>query len=229
MEVAYPLFTAGAFFLGAFHAMEPGHGKSIVAAYLIGTRGTTMEALLLGLTTAFTHLTSVVIIAALALAASTRYAAEEWEPVLGFFSGVTVLVVGLWMLSKSRHPLPHSHPPAHPSFLFSGESERPGTVGIVTLGVSGGIVPCPAAIAILLMAIATGQLMKGLFVVVSFSIGLTVALIGLGLFACRATSLVVRWMGSESKVTATLPTLSALFVSLVGLGLTVRASFRLFL
>ncbi len=99
MEAAYPLFTVGAFFLGALHAVEPGHGKSIVAAYLIGTRGTTLEALLLGLTTAVTHLASVVAIAVVTLAASARYFPGDWEPLLGLLSGVTILAVGLWMLS----------------------------------------------------------------------------------------------------------------------------------
>lgn len=173
---------------------------------------------------AFTHLASVVAIEAIALAASTRYVPGEWEPIMELFSGILVLGVGLWMLSRSRsssrHPHPHHH---HPSRVNEGPIE---TAGIVTLGISGGIVPCPAAIVILLVAISTGRLVEGLLVVLSFSIGLTAALIALGLLVRKAASAVVRWMGSESKAAEVLPKLSAGFIALLGLVMTVRFRLR---
>lgn len=103
-EITTQLFCTGiaiAFSFGALHALAPGHGKTMVAAYLVGNRGTAKHALLLGLITTIAHTTSVLALAVLALVASQYVLPEQLYPVLSTLSGLTVLGVGLWLFRQS--------------------------------------------------------------------------------------------------------------------------------
>ncbi|HLE79965.1 MAG TPA: sulfite exporter TauE/SafE family protein, partial [Dehalococcoidia bacterium] len=122
-------------------------------------------------------------------------------------SGLLVVGVGVWMLLKREH---HGNGHLH---------SRP---GIVSLGISGGIVPCPAAITMLLLAISLGRVVEGLLVVVAFSLGLAMALVLLGILATRASDLLMkRW--HSGNVSWFVPKVSAIVVIFLGLVLVYRA------
>lgn len=84
--------------LGAAHALSPGHGKTIMAAYLVGTRGTAIHALFLGLTVTTSHTLGVLGLGLLSLYASQLITPERLYPWLGLFSGGTLSAIGIWLL-----------------------------------------------------------------------------------------------------------------------------------
>lgn len=112
--------------LGAIHALAPGHGKTLMAAYLIGERGRPRHAVGLGLATAVSHTTGVAVLGAVTLAASATFAPERVYPILSAISGLTITGIGLgllWRVLKSRHGHSHGHPDEHP---HSGPHQHPG-------------------------------------------------------------------------------------------------------
>jgi len=108
---------AVAFWLGALHALEPGHGKTIVAAYLVGSRGNMKHAALLGATVTFTHTLSVFLLGIGTLLLSSYIVPEKIIPVLGVLSGVSIVLIGGWLFYKRlrayQHELAHQHAHAH--------------------------------------------------------------------------------------------------------------------
>ncbi|RJQ53929.1 MAG: nickel/cobalt efflux protein RcnA, partial [Desulfobacteraceae bacterium] len=90
----------GAVMLGALHAFEPGHGKTLIAAYMIGTRGRAVDGMLLGLIVTFTHTFSVILLGIVARLLSTSYSETELHAWLGLFSAILILIVGIWMLKQ---------------------------------------------------------------------------------------------------------------------------------
>ncbi|NER84998.1 MAG: high frequency lysogenization protein HflD, partial [Leptolyngbya sp. SIO1D8] len=196
--------SAIAFALGAAHALSPGHGKTLVSAYLIGTRGTPQQALLLGATTTITHTLGVFALGLVALFAAQYILPEQLYPILSVFSGLTICIVGLRLLYNRlrspdqllhSHPHPHHHSHEHPSHEGHGDHhhshEHPShgdhvhgvtdLPALITLGISSGLVPCPSALVLLLSAIALHQIPYGLVLVGSFSLGLAAILTLLGL------------------------------------------------
>lgn len=202
----FSIYLGGAFFLGLLHALEPGHGKTIAAAYLIGSKGRARDAVLLGGVTTTVHVGSVLLFGLLAVAASSYYLPVALEGYLQAASGLLVVGVGIWMFLRRDH-----HGNRHPHSRS----------GIVSLGISGGIVPCPAAVTMLLLAISLGRVAEGLLVVVAFSLGLALALVLLGILATRASDLLLkRWhSGNASRL---VPKVSALVVIFLGLVLIHR-------
>lgn len=92
------LALAGAMAFGAIHALSPGHGKTIVAAYLVGSRGTAKHALLLGLTVTATHTSSVYVLGFVTLYLSAYVVPETLYPWLGVTSGGVILLMGASLL-----------------------------------------------------------------------------------------------------------------------------------
>src|SRR5271154_85596 len=89
-----------AFALGAAHALTPGHGKTIVAAYLVGSRGTLRHAAFLGAMVTFTH-TVVVFLLGLATLVLFRYIVpEKVIQTLGVVSGLSIVAIGAWVLQR---------------------------------------------------------------------------------------------------------------------------------
>jgi nickel/cobalt transporter (NicO) family protein len=161
-----------AFALGALHALEPGHGKTLVAAYLVGARGTLRHALILGGTVTFTHTITVFLLGFVTLFLTQYIMPQTIVPVLGVISGLMVIGVGVWMLLKHlRHRHDHDHDHSH---------EQVSLAGLITLGASGGLVPCPSALVLLLTAVSLGHTAEGLLLLVSFSAGLAIVLIAIG-------------------------------------------------
>ena len=220
-----------ALFLGAAHGLEPGHGKTIVAAYLIGSRGTVGNALFLGGIVTFTHTFSVILLGLVALFASQYIHPEQIFPYLGTASGLLIIGLGTWLLVNHLRGrgFGHSHEEEHHG--HSHEEEHHGhsheipskvTLGsLLTLGISGGIVPCPGALVILLLAVALHRIAFGLLLLVAFSVGLAAILIAIGVLIVKARPLVERFSG-DGRWIQRLPIASAVIIIVVGCAITLR-------
>ncbi len=172
--------------------VTPGHGKTLVAAYLIGQRGTVGHALVLGLVTTLTH-TGGVIILALVLAVSFQgVSPAAMQSALGLVGGLLIAGLGLWLLlqrltGRSDHiHLPGGHHHHHGEPAGAMETPRAGWWQIVLLGITGGIIPCWDAIAMLMLAISAQRLWLGVPLLLAFSAGLAGVLVALGIAVVRA-------------------------------------------
>ena len=256
----WALFAA--LILGAVHALSPGHGKTIVGAYLIGSRGTPRHAMFLGFTVTVTHTLGVFVLGFATLYASRFIVPERLFPILSLISAVLVLGMGVVLLvqrglaaSRVLRPLsaqgatvffpvaaaaaspgsghgvllarPHAHEHNHGGGMHShGGSMHshlpPGAAGervswksLLTLGISGGLVPCPSAMVLLLAAIALNKTAYGMLLVVVFSVGLAITLTLVGLAFLYARNRFHK-PNSTARWTQWLPVLSAAAITLVG-------------
>jgi ABC-type nickel/cobalt efflux system permease component RcnA len=228
------LLLITAFGWGALHALSPGHGKAMVAAYLVGTRGTPRHAVLLGATVTVTHTIGVFALGAVALLLSNYILPEDLYPWLNLVSGLLVVGVGAAVLrSRVRRSRAHGHGHHHHhdhdhDHSHGGHShthappERLSMRGLLALGASAGLIPCPSALVVLLGAIAQGQVALGMLLIVAFSLGLAATLVGLGLAVVLATKAMTR-LPVPGRLTAALPTVSALAIVVVGCVLTLHA------
>jgi nickel/cobalt transporter (NicO) family protein len=208
-----------AFAWGALHALSPGHGKAMVAAYLVGTRGTARHAVALGATVTVTHTAGVFLLGVVALALSEYVLPEDLYPWLNLISGLMVLGVGAYVLRKNvRRRRPHHHHHHHHHHHPDELSWR----GILAMGTAAGIIPCPSALVVLLGAIAQGEIALGMLMIVAFSVGLAATLTVLGLAVVSAGRAITRLNVPARFVTA-IPALSALLIVGVGLVLTLQA------
>jgi len=217
-----------AFGLGAMHALSPGHGKTIVAAYLVGSRGTFKHAIFLGGMVTFTHTISVFFLGLTTLFLSQYVLPERIFPVLGAISGLTIVWIGglmlfkrarrLWPDAGPDHDHHHHHGPGGHTHVPEGDV----TLGsLIALGASGGLVPCPSALVLLLSSIALGRTGLGLLLLVGFSSGLALVLMGIGVVVLYAKHL----LPDQQKAAAhpafrIIPVLSAAFIVCIGLLMT---------
>jgi len=267
------------FVWGAMHAMTPGHGKTIVGAYLVGSRGTLKHALYLGLTTTITHTLGVFALGLITLFAAQFIVPEQLYPWMSLLSGLFVVGIGLnllasryksfgpgvglsrfkagfagskqsyspvfqhthaegvghpyrYVLNSSReHTHTHDHGPGHPHGHDHADHSHlpPGAVGepvtwrsLLALGISGGLLPCPSALVVLLGAIALNRIGFGLVLVLAFSLGLAGTLTAIGMLFIYAGRLFDRFP-SQGKIIRLLPVVSALFVSVIGIAISIKA------
>jgi len=261
--MGYLLMLLSAFGLGAAHALEPGHGKTVVAAYLVGSRGRAIDAVILGGVVTLTHTASVFVLVIASTVAAAHFVPEQAQRWFAIASGVLVVMVGIWMIySRTRYgPPAHSHShgthshslrghagadhdhrhshevdgaescapqrrhadrhePLHPPEVGGESGVRLGS--LAALGVSGGIVPCPAALLLIPAAVGLGAVLKGLLLVISFSLGLALVLIGIGFATLKAAGLAGRWL-ERGEWTRRIAIASAYFITLLGVVLTVKA------
>lgn len=274
-----------AFGMGAAHAMSPGHGKTVVAAYLVGTRGTALHAGILGLTVTISHTIGVFMLGIIVLSFSQYILPETVMPILSVVSGLLICLVGVtlfaqrlsyWRRTRAEahtrshephshedhthdgvhyhshqdeqehehahvehghhddshshdheHPhdpsVPHKHGPfgrAHTHVPSDGQRVTMGS--LLTLGITGGIIPCPSALVVLLVAINTNQVALGLLLIVAFSLGLASVLTVLGLMVVYGKGLLGRIRLDSARLRAgailgRLPMASALAVSCLGI------------
>jgi nickel/cobalt exporter len=206
---------------GAVHALGPGHGKAIMAAYLIGTSGRSRQALAVAGAVAAMHTASVVVLGVLVLAAQETFPAERVYPWLGLLSGAAALALGVGLLvarliARARH---RHHGHTHPA------GARPLSArGLAALALSGGILPSPTAIVVLLASIALGRVAFGLALVGAFSLGLALALAVVGMLAVRARSHLAPRLGRWARL---LPVGSATAIAAAGALVAVRAAAQL--
>jgi nickel/cobalt exporter len=223
------LLLVTAFAWGALHALSPGHGKAMVAAYLVGTRGTPRHALALGATVTAAHTAGVFALGGVALLLSQYVLPEQLYPWLNLASGALVLLVGAAVLrSRVRaakmhaHEQHHHHHHTHDHSHSHAVPERFSWRGLVAMGAAAGLIPCPSALVVLLGAIAQGQIALGMLLIVAFSAGLAATLTLLGLAVVWAGRALGR-VPVPRRLVLALPTVSALLIVGVGVVLTVQA------
>ena len=214
-----------AFFLGAAHALTPGHGKAIVAAYLAGSRGRVGDAVLLGAVVTLTHTASVFALGIAALYASQRFSPDRIFPWMALASGALVTGIGASLLWRRWRSTAHGH--HHHGSHDSGHHHRPpGRTGLLSLGISGGLVPCPEALVVLMVSISLGRVALGLAVLVSFSFGLALVLTAIGVAMVMAAPAFRRFGGDAPWVRA-LPVVSAAVVTVLGVAILTQAAIGL--
>ena len=231
-------YLVSSFWLGALHAATPGHGKTIAASYIVGVRGRPIDAFVLGLFVTLSHTSGIVLVAVLATLGSTWLIPQRVEAYLAVGTGCLIVGIGLWMLrsqwgllSISRGeagddqgaPL-HRHAlgRCHTHDLETVTRARPSLGILLGLGVAGGLLPDPGALAILLAAIASGKLLLGLFTVLVFSLGFASVLVIVGLLAVRVGRMLLTWL--TSRWVAWVQIGLALVIVGVGLVLTANAA-----
>jgi ABC-type nickel/cobalt efflux system permease component RcnA len=215
--------------LGSVHALSPGHGKTIVGAYLVGSRGTARHAAFLGLTVTVTHTIGIFALGLVTLFASQYVLPDRLLPILSLVSGSIILVIGLRLFLRRlrialRSPaLAHSHDHSH---FPPGADDSPVTWrGLLALGISGGLLPCPSALVVLLSAISLNRVGYGLLLVIAFSLGLAATLTAVGLLFLYAGRF-LKQRASSTLLTRILPATSALIITCIGAVITFEALSR---
>jgi ABC-type nickel/cobalt efflux system permease component RcnA len=216
-------------FWGAAHALTPGHGKALVAAYLVGTRGTPRHAFMLGGTVTVAHTAGVFAIGIVTLALSQFIVPEQLYPWLTLLSGLLVVGVGAAVLrsrlrsrgdhAHDHHGHDHHH---HGDHHHDHDHEQTSSRGILGVGIAAGLLPCPSALVVLLSAIALHRVGLGLALIVAFSLGLAATITGIGLVAVYARRAFGR-LSLDGPLVRTLPSVSAALILAVGLAITARA------
>jgi ABC-type nickel/cobalt efflux system permease component RcnA len=226
---------AVAFAFGALHAKSPGHGKTMVAAYLVGSRGTMKQAAFLGGMVTLTHTISVFALGLVTLAFAKYLAPEKLVTWLGVASGISIVLIGatlfykrLRTLQRARahahahahglHHHHHHHGPGGHTHVPEGEVSMK---SLMALGASGGMVPCPSALVLLLISISLGHVGLGLLLLVAFSLGLAGVLMAIGMFVIYAK----QWLPDPVKTSQhpafrLIPVLSAFVIVCIGFVMT---------
>ena len=217
------VYVPAAVGLGALHALEPGHAKALTAAYLVGIRGTWREANALALSAALAHGAVVVALAAAALWAGRAALAEDGLRWLQLISGAVVLAIGCWLLWRRFRPHhhhahddhdDHDHDGHHHELPEHARSGEPVGIGqVVFFGITGGLLPCPASVSVMLLALTLGQVALGVTMVAAFSLGLALAFIGVGLAVVWSAAALG---GRFTAVARHAPTVSAVVLLLSG-------------
>lgn len=258
-ELSFLFYIAALFIalaLGALHALTPGHGKTVVAAYLVGSRGTSFHAIVLGAVVTLTHTGSVFLLGIFTLAASQYILPTTIIPFLEILSGLLILGLGFYLLWQRiqawRKPKETKNKisltpvstnkkissnikiqKSNASLHHHGDGKMhthdvPETItwrSLIALGISGGLVPCPDAIAILLVAVAINRIFLGLTLILSFSLGLAIVLIVIGLLMVNSRRIFDR-IGFLDRFATSLPVVSAVIVLFLGAALTWAAVVR---
>ena len=266
------LFIPSAILLGALHGLEPGHSKTMMAAFIVAVRGTVKQAVLLGLAATISHTAVVWLVALLGLWVGGEVDAENTEPYFQMVSGGLIVLLGGWMAYRTwqnqqayargrrhhhgehhhhhhhehhhehhhhghhhHHHHEHSHNTGEQAFELATEgyqdaherahaedirkrfSNREVSTGqIVLFGLTGGLIPCPASITVLLICLQLKKIALGALLVVCFSIGLALTLVAVGVVAALSVQHIGKRSPIFSMVAARAPYLSALVIALVG-------------
>jgi nickel/cobalt transporter (NicO) family protein len=215
------LALALALFWGAAHALGPGHGKSIVAAYLIGQRGTVRHAVYLGGIVTVTHTAGVFALGAVTLLLSELIVPEDLYPWLNLVAGLMVVAIGAGVLrARLAHRRAHAHGRHHDHHHHDHDELSPRS--LLAVGVSGGLLPCPSALVVLLAAISLHRTAFGMALVLAFSVGLAFTITAIGLVAVLARG-VFRRKSFDGRLVRALPAVSAVAILVAGLVMTARA------
>lgn len=233
----------GAFLWGAVHSLSPGHGKTLVGAYLVGERATSRQAIFLALTTTLAHTLGIFLLGLVALAATQYILPEQIYPWLSLVSGGLIILVGANLVRQRslryqpasaqehahspHHHHGHSHHHDHDHLPVTTDGKTCTWRRLLVLGLSAGLVPCPAALVLLLGAIALGKPVLAVLLVVSFSLGLAIVLTGLGLLLVSAKGVFKRLPTARLVKFQWLPLASAVSITLIGLGISTRSVLQL--
>jgi nickel/cobalt exporter len=220
--------VAAALFWGAAHALSPGHGKTIVTAYLIGRRGTARDAAALGAIVTVTHTIGVFALGLVTLALSQWIVADRLYPWINLVAGLLVVAIGVAVLrARVAHAFAHrrGHEHAHEHHHHHAHHDHGHEISrrsLLAVGISGGMLPCPSALVVLLAAISLHRVAFGLALIVAFSVGLALSITGLGLVAVAAKHVFAR-RSFDGILVRVLPAVSALVILAAGVAMTARA------
>ncbi|MTK64761.1 MAG: sodium:proton antiporter [Methanobacterium sp.] len=196
------IYIVSAFGLGALHAFEPGHGKSVMAAFVMGTNAKLRDAWVLGLIVVFSHVLVVLLLGVASiflLGALDTYTAQHF---MGLVGGSLLILVGIWILRRYKHQHPHEHE------IDTGK-------GVVAIGLSTGLIPCPAALGVLMFSIANNQLYDGIVYVLIFSAGLAISITLLSVLFVKGKGFLKRYI--NNKTVNKIPLLSGTLIILIGI------------
>ncbi len=245
------LFLPAAILLGALHGLEPGHAKSMMAAFIVAVRGTKLQAALLGLSAALSHSFVVAVLAFLGLWLGDAAIGTTAQPWLHLIGGAIVIGMAVWMAGRilrtghghshdhghdhhhhdhhdhAHHHEDHTHTSCGCGHSHDGKEAaqqllkegRVSTWQIMLFGVTGGLMPCPASIAVLLICIQLREFTLGASMVAAFSFGLALTLMSVGIAAAWGRGHVERLYGEEraKKLARYLPLASAALMLVLGL------------
>jgi nickel/cobalt exporter len=217
--------------LGGAHGLAPGHGKTVMAAYLIGQRSRMRDAMTMGLSVAITHTAGVVALG-LALTVSTAYAPERLYPWLSLASGVMILAVAVNLARTQRrlrrHQNEHNRSHEHDHGHSHDHPHRPSRRSLIALGFVGGMVPSPSALVVLLGALALHRAWFGVLLVLGYGVGMAVVLVAAGMLLVRGGDVVARIGALRrpalARVAAAIPVLSVATVAGAGLLVVARSA-----
>lgn len=238
-ELTWPTMLLGllvAALLGGLHALSPGHGKTIVGAYLVGARGTAWHALFLGLTVTITHTIGVFALGIITLFGQKYIVPEKVFPLLSLLSGLIVVVIGMqqllsrWRKQRASASLTQTPDHRHQQGAETGYTHSHGGSthshlppqrvtwrSLLALGISGGLLPCPSALVVLLSAIALHRVGYGLLLVITFSVGLAAVLTTIGVLFLYARRFIERpAFGVGGQAVRWMPVLSAMVIVCAG-------------
>lgn len=248
---ANPLLLIGtAFVLGTLHGLEPGHSKTLMAAFIIAIRGTVSQAVLLGVAAAFSHSLIVWVLALTALTYGDQMIAADLEPWFMLVSGVIIMAIALWVFWQAwrarrtsqdhyahDHPHDHSHDHSphhsHTHDRLSADTDAHARAHaqqieqrfasgqanhwqIIGFGLTGGLIPCPAAVTVLLVCLYLQQFWLGVSLVGAFSIGLALTLVAVGIAAAWGMAVTSRKTSRFDALFANAPYLSAILIGVIG-------------
>lgn len=249
------VYLPAAVLLGALHALEPGHSKSLMAAFIVAIRGTIAQAILLGLAAAVGHTIIVWGLAIIGLQLGDALILDKAEPWLVLISGLMIVALAtrlLWQLTEGTHRHGHghsahahhhghdhghdhdhggvdAHAAAHQREIdekFAGRSNV--TTGeILWFGFTGGLLPCPAAIAVLLICLQLKAVTLGIAMVAAFSVGLAITLVAIGVIAAWGTRKAASIWSGFGRWANRLPYVSATLVLILGVGVALRGLWML--
>ena len=241
------LYVPVAILLGALHGLEPGHSKTMMAAFIIAVRGTVWQAALLGFCAALSHTLIIWILAGLALKYGSHWNVEQTEPYFLLISGLIVVGMAVWTIMRLReeqghhphhgehgrgHAHDHSHhghededahARAHAAEIQKRFANRQvTTTQIVLFGLTGGLMPCPAAVSILIICLQLKEFSLGFGIVAAFSLGLAITMISVGVLASWGFKKLAEKSGWFSRVAARAPYVSSYLLIALGLAFAFR-------
>jgi nickel/cobalt transporter (NicO) family protein len=241
-----------AFFLGAMHALSPGHGKAIVAGYLVGSRGTALHALFLGAVVTLTHTIGVFALGLITLFGSKYILPDTLYPWLGFLSGLSIVLIGSRLFYKrfkmmkssntphhhskqdhshddhghhhhhDHHEHDHNHDHGHSHLPVDPETGKITWKSLLSVGISGGALPCPSALVVLLSAISLHRVGFGLILIIAFSLGLAAVLTSIGLLLLYASKFSQKFQ-PRGSIRYALPVVSSLVITILGCIIAVQS------
>ncbi len=208
------VLLASAILLGALHGLEPGHSKTLMAGVIISFQGTVRQAIVLGLATTVSHSLVVWAIALLGLSLGQSWPATTTEPLFQMASGIIIILISFFILFRTKQHC-HKH---HHQHLSKIDSTKPVSyTQLLIFGFTGGLIPCPAAITVLLLCIQLEQITLGASLVLGFSIGLALTLVAVGVFAALGLSQAEqKWPKLKTFLTQ-VPYFSGLLILTIGL------------
>ena len=219
------LFVPSAIALGALHGLEPGHSKTMMAAFIIAVRGTVAQAVLLGLSATVSHTAVVWAVALLGLYFGQNTDVLASEPYFQLLSGALIIATAIWMawrVQKTNHHHHHedatdAHAQAHAEQIrtrFTGQQVTHGQIAI--FGLTGGLIPCPASITVLLLCLQLKQFALGAALVLSFSVGLALTMVASGALAALSVRHATKAWSGFGAFAEKAPYLSSALMLVVG-------------